>query len=54
MLMHIDDLSTIEPALTTTLITIFYGLMLANLVLTPLATTLSMRTDMEGILGRSI
>ena len=54
MLMHIDDPSTIGPALATALITTFYGLMLANLVLTPLAAKLSMRTDMEGILGRSI
>jgi chemotaxis protein MotA len=54
MLMHIDDPSTIGPALATALITTFYGLMLANLVLTPLAAKLSMRTDMEGVLGRSI
>lgn len=54
MLMHIDDPSTIGPALATALITTFYGLMLANLVLTPIAAKLSMRTDMEGILGRSI
>jgi chemotaxis protein MotA len=54
MLMHIDDPSTIGPALATALITTFYGLMLANLVLTPVAAKLSMRTDMEGILGRSI
>lgn len=54
MLMHIDDPSTIGPALATALITTFYGLMLANLVLTPIAAKLSMRTDMEGVLGRSI
>ena len=54
MLMHIDDPSTLGPALATALITTFYGLMLANLVLTPLAAKLSMRTDMEGVLGRSI
>ena len=54
MLMHIDDPSTIGPALATALITTFYGLMLANPVLTPLAAKLSMRTDMEGVLGRSI
>ena len=54
MLMHIDDPSTIGPALATALITTFYGLMWANLVLTPLAAKLSMRTDMEGVLGRSI
>ncbi len=54
MLMHIDDPSTIGPALATALITTFYGLMWANLVLTPLAAKLSMRTDMEGTLGKSI
>jgi chemotaxis protein MotA len=54
MLMHIDDPSTIGPALATALITTFYGLMLANLILTPLAAKLSMRTDMEGILFKSI
>jgi flagellar motor component MotA len=54
MLMHIDDPSTIGPALATALITTFYGLMLANLVLTPIAAKLRMRTDMEGVLGRSI
>jgi chemotaxis protein MotA len=54
MLMHIDDPSTIGPALATALITTFYGLMLANLALTPLAAKLSMRTDMEGVLGRAI
>ena len=54
MLMHIDDPSTIGPALATALITTFYGLMLANLVLTPVAAKLSMRTDMEGVLGRAI
>ena len=54
MLMHIDDPSTIGPALATALITTFYGLMLANLVLTPLAAKLSMRTDMEGVLAKSI
>jgi chemotaxis protein MotA len=54
MLMHIDDPSTIGPALATALITTFYGLMLANLILTPLAAKLSMRTDMESILFKSI
>ena len=54
MLMHIDDPSTIGPALATALITTFYGLMLANLILTPLVAKLSMRTEMEGVLGRAI
>lgn len=54
MLMHIDDPSTIGPALATALITTFYGLLLANLILTPLAAKLNMRTDMEGTLCKSI
>jgi chemotaxis protein MotA len=54
MLMHLDDPATIGPALATALITTFYGLMLANLILTPMAAKLASRTEMEGILGRSI
>jgi len=54
MLMHIDDPSTIGPALATALITTFYGLLLANLILTPLAAKLGSRTDMEGTLFRAI
>ena len=54
MLMHIDDPSTIGPALATALITTFYGLILANLLLTPLATKLSHRTESEGKIFRSI
>ena len=54
MLMHIDDPSTIGPAIATALMTIFYGLVLANLLLTPLATKLSHRTESEGKIFRSI
>ena len=54
MLMHIDDPSTIGPALATALITTFYGLILANLLLTPLATKLSHRTESEETLFRAI
>ncbi|MEK9630068.1 MAG: MotA/TolQ/ExbB proton channel family protein [Nitrospinota bacterium] len=54
MLMHIDHPSTIGPALATALITTFYGLLLANLILTPLAAKLGSRTDMEGTLFRAI
>ena len=54
MLMHIDDPSTIGPALATALITTFYGLLLANLILTPLAAKLGSRTEMEGTLFRAI
>ena len=54
MLMHIDDPSTIGLALATALMTTFYGLILANLLLTPLATKLSHRTESEGKLFRAI
>ena len=54
ILMHIDDPSTIGPALATALMTTFYGLILANLLLIPLATKLSHRTESEGKIFRSI
>ena len=54
MLMHLDDPSTIGPALATALITTFYGLMLANLIMTPLAAKLTTRTDMEAVLFKAI
>ena len=54
MLMHLDDPSTIGPALATALITTFYGLMLANLIMTPLAAKLTSRTDMESVLFKAI
>ncbi|MBM15014.1 MAG: biopolymer transporter ExbB [Nitrospina sp.] len=54
MLMHIDNPDTIGPALATALITTFYGLLLANLVMTPLATKLASRTEMESTLFRAI
>ena len=54
MLMHLDDPSTIGPALATALITTFYGLMLANLIMTPIAAKLTSRTDMEGVLFKAI
>ena len=54
MLMHIDDPATIGPALSTALITTFYGLMLANLIITPIVTKLNSRTDSETMLIRTI
>ena len=54
MLMHIDDPSTIGPALATALITTFYGLILANLIVTPVTTKLSVRTEMESNLVKTI
>ena len=54
ILMHIDDPSTIGPAVATALMTTFYGLILANLLLIPLATKLSHRTESEEKLFRAI
>ena len=54
MLMHIDNPDTIGPALATALITTFYGLLLANLIMTPLAQKLSTRTEAESTLFRAI
>ena len=54
MLMHISNPDTIGPALATALITTFYGLLLANLIMTPLAVKLSSRTEMESTLFRAI
>jgi chemotaxis protein MotA len=51
MLMHIDDPYTIGPAIATALMTTFYGLILANILLTPLATKLSHRTESVGAIG---
>jgi len=54
MLMHIDNPSTIGPALATALITTFYGLILANLIVTPITAKLAMRTESEVKLIKTI
>ena len=54
MLINIDDHSTIGTDLATALMTTFYGLIPANLLLIPLATKLSHRTESEGKLFRAI
>ena len=54
MLMHIDNPSTIGPALATALITTFYGLILANLIVTPITAKLTMRTESEVLLIKTI
>jgi len=54
MLMHIDNPSTIGPALATALITTFYGLILANLIITPVTAKLTMRTESEVLLIKTI
>ena len=50
MLMHIDNPATLGPALATALITTFYGLIFANLLITPITAKLSIRTEHEVIL----
>ena len=54
MLMHIDNPSTIGPALATALITTFYGLILANLIVTPITAKLAIRTESEVLLIKTI
>ncbi len=54
MLMHIDNPSTIGPALATALITTFYGLILANLLVTPITAKLALRTESEVTLIKTI
>ncbi|MEE9257896.1 MAG: MotA/TolQ/ExbB proton channel family protein [Nitrospinaceae bacterium] len=54
MLMHLSDPGTIGPSLATALITTFYGIILANLLLTPIAAKLSTRTETETTLAKAI
>lgn len=54
MLMSVDDPSTIGPSLATALITTFYGLIIANLVITPIVSKLSTRTESETMLYKAI
>jgi chemotaxis protein MotA len=54
MLIHVNNPSTIGPSLATALITTFYGLILANLVITPIVSKLHTRTESETMLYRAI
>jgi chemotaxis protein MotA len=54
MLMHIDNPDTIGPSLATALITTFYGIILANLVITPIVAKLNNRTESETMLLKSL
>ncbi|MGP0564990.1 MULTISPECIES: motility protein A [unclassified Nitrospina] len=54
MLMHIENPDTIGPSLATALITTFYGIMLANLIITPVVAKLSHRTESETLLCKII
>ena len=50
MLMKLDNPNTIGPALATALITTFYGIMIANLVITPVVAKLNHKTESETML----
>jgi len=54
MLMHIDDPSTIGPALATALITTFYGIVLANLLITPVVAKLASKTESEAVIFKLV
>ncbi|PIQ99009.1 MAG: biopolymer transporter ExbB [Nitrospinae bacterium CG11_big_fil_rev_8_21_14_0_20_45_15] len=54
MLMHIDDPSTIGPALATALITTFYGIILANLLITPVVAKLASKTESEAVIFKIV
>lgn len=50
MLMHLNDAGSIGPHLATALITTFYGIMLANLIITPVVAKLNHKTESETML----
>lgn len=54
MLAELDDPSTIGSGMAVALITTFYGALLANLVLIPIASNLSAQTDEEISTGEMI
>jgi chemotaxis protein MotA len=54
MLMNVEDPSSIGPSLATALITTFYGLIVANLVITPIVSKLNTRTESETMLYKAI
>ncbi len=54
MLMHLDDPSKIGPYLATALITTFYGLILANLVITPIVAKLNAKTEHETLINKAL
>lgn len=54
MLAKLDDPSAIGSGMATALITTFYGSLLANLILIPIASNLSVQTDEELFVGEMI
>ena len=53
MLAQLDDPSKLGPAMAVALVTTFYGAIMANLVLIPMATKLELRSQ-EEVLAKSI
>ncbi len=49
MLKDLDDMNALGPGMSTALITTFYGVLLANLVFTPIAKKLKAQTDSESL-----
>jgi chemotaxis protein MotA len=47
MLKNLDDMNSLGPAMATALITTFYGVVLANLIFTPIVKKLKAQSDME-------
>ena len=47
MLIRLDDPSAIGPGMAVALLTTFYGVLFANLILTPIAGKLTLRSDEE-------
>ena len=54
MLMHIDDPSSIGPSLAVALISTCYGIIFANLIITPIVAKLNARTENEAMLIKAI
>jgi chemotaxis protein MotA len=49
MLRNLDDINSLGPAMATALITTFYGVVLANLVFTPISKKLKSQSEAEAL-----
>lgn len=54
MLIRLDDPSAIGPGMAIALLTTFYGVLFANLILTPIAGKLSLRSDEEMLIKEAM
>lgn len=54
MLIQLDDPSAIGPGMAVALLTTFYGVLFANLILTPIAGKLSLRSDEEMLMKEAM